>query len=106
MKTLTEQYPKFKKRDAVISKKARDFIGEMAKEGYNVAQMQNAIEQARHYIDVEISNSFINEPKKLYCGYAAHWEIDEDGNKKSNEEPPTAATGGSRKERRKDHGRI
>lgn len=86
MKTLTEQYPEFKKRDAVISKKARDFVGEMAKEGYNVAQMQNAIEQAKHYIDIAVSSAFIEVPQKLYCGYSAHWAIDEDGNLESAKE--------------------
>ena len=83
MKTLTEQYPDFKKRDAVISKKAKNFVGDLVKEGYNMAQMEKAIEQAEHYIKIGAKQAFIEEPQKIYCGYGGRWEIDEEGKKKT-----------------------
>ena len=82
MEALSEKYPEYKKRDAVISKKARDFIAGMVKQGYNVEQMKKAIEYAEDYLNREISKLFIKEPERLYCGYGAWWEIDEDGNLK------------------------
>lgn len=79
MKTLTEQYQDLKKQEAVISKKARDFVGGMVKEGYNVGQMEIAIKQAEYYVEIGAKRAFIEEPKKLYCSFGGHLEIDEEG---------------------------
>lgn len=94
MKTLTEQYPDYKKRDTVISKAARDFVAYMANEGYNVAQMKAAVSMAETYINIEVKAAHINPPEIVRCTYSAHWEVDEDGNPKRRKEPPTAATEG------------